>query len=261
MVCTPCNTQWMSRFENRKVKPVALPMIDGYSIEITPSQQAVLAGWANLRSIIIETTDPATTVSTQRQREQFRVSNEPASNTQVWVGRNGGTGLEEASSRHGRWHIQPQALDARGPDVFVGIDVLAMGHLVMFLITTNHEYFGLITPSAVTALGTKLTEIWPEPNAILRWPPDEALDHDDRETLRWALTGVDISDYRFPSLYWIINRFTGQRQFEAFFGGDAQGNPGHEPKSWVDQRSHVPRGWPCHPSSCRLSHATRMLVP
>jgi hypothetical protein len=52
-VCTPCNNEWMSQFQ-QTAKPILGPMIDGRPADLSPTQQGIIARWASMTAITAE---------------------------------------------------------------------------------------------------------------------------------------------------------------------------------------------------------------
>ena len=55
MVCQECNNTWMSRLENRGVKPFLEPMLTGkHAVTLDETQQRDLARWAVIKVLLME---------------------------------------------------------------------------------------------------------------------------------------------------------------------------------------------------------------
>ncbi len=92
VVCTPCNTQWMSQIENQ-VKPLLTQLIlkpDEPKI-FTDEQCTALIIWTTIKSIILDHADVAATGAapffTQAQRTKLRDDWLPPNRVEMWVGR------------------------------------------------------------------------------------------------------------------------------------------------------------------------------
>ena len=75
-VCSDCNSQWLSGFENR-IKSLASPLIVGegvVSLALAPESQALLAAWAYKMAMLVEVSTPDTSTEffTPADRLRFR---------------------------------------------------------------------------------------------------------------------------------------------------------------------------------------------
>ena len=58
-VCSSCNNEWLSIFENDQIKPLASPLIvEGEAVELTPKSQSRLAAWAYKMAMLVEVANP-----------------------------------------------------------------------------------------------------------------------------------------------------------------------------------------------------------
>jgi hypothetical protein len=185
IVCVACNTGWMSRLEFR-TKPTLLAMIDAAGpTDLSVLQQAGVSRWADVRVMVAETTDAASVVSSEHDRDWVRHYRTPAPHTQVWIGRNGGSRTDTASLRHRSAGVTPVDSDGLlGEDVLVRADVLTIGHLAIYVTgsTRPAPTVRQAPPAAMTFAG-KLVKTWPNTAASVHWPPDEMLTDDDLDEL------------------------------------------------------------------------------
>jgi hypothetical protein len=170
----------MSRLENQ-TKPLLLPLIDGESRHLDPSDQRTLARWADKTAVVLETTSPKTVVSSQADRTRIMQEEDdpaPAQFSRVWIGRTDLPARLPAS----------RARSVRVRDVVTGevggvrSDVLIVGHVVLYVVGATFPDLASI-PSAVVALNDKLAQIWPIAHRTFSWPSASALSSDDIETL------------------------------------------------------------------------------
>ena len=55
MVCQECNNTWMSRLENRRVKPFLAPMLTNeHAVTLDETRQRDLARWAVIKVLLME---------------------------------------------------------------------------------------------------------------------------------------------------------------------------------------------------------------
>ena len=74
-VCSDCNNEWLSIFENDQIKPLASPLIvGGDAVELTPESQSRLAAWAYKMAMLVEVANPDKPVEffTPAERLLFR---------------------------------------------------------------------------------------------------------------------------------------------------------------------------------------------
>lgn len=86
MVCRKCNNEWMSRLETM-VAPVLTPLVHGQTTELSPSDQEVLARWADKTAIVWEYADRKPVVSTKAHRYSMRAMQTAMPNFRVWIGK------------------------------------------------------------------------------------------------------------------------------------------------------------------------------
>ena len=74
-VCSDCNNNWLSIFENKQIKPLASPLIvGGDAVALTPESQSLLAAWAYKMAMLVEVANPDNPVEffTPAERLLFR---------------------------------------------------------------------------------------------------------------------------------------------------------------------------------------------
>lgn len=83
VVCTPCNTGWMSCLQN-ETKPVLLPLMTGDGDTIQHSGAATLAAWATMFALVYETSAPDYKLHVDTERSVFKSEKHPPPYWRYW---------------------------------------------------------------------------------------------------------------------------------------------------------------------------------
>lgn len=192
VVCGPCNTQWMSRLEN-KTKPILLPMIDDESQELDEDDQRTIARWADKLMMVFETTSPKTAVTTQQDRLRVMNESQPALRTQVWIGRT------EHSPHITEWRHNSvvlgshnsMLLGSNGETEKLRVDVLVVGYVCLVVTGSASRVY---EPAAAftNQLSDRLVRIWPITRQSVHWPPPAAMTAEDIQTARMSSLNMQV---------------------------------------------------------------------
>jgi hypothetical protein len=194
-VCQRCNNGWMSDLENEN-KPHVGAMIHDEPTTLEPWQQKLLARWAVLKAIVIE--------SANRLRTPFYTASErtgltPPSpflpiETRVWIGRLSAKAFHAGGTdAWGEIEKIPKALHA-------SITTIVVGHLVIQVQTVRT--LAMFSGTDVRLLQCKpgawdvsLSDIWPI-FGTRHWPPpvsfSKSVNNIGELIFRWH-TGTEIS--------------------------------------------------------------------
>jgi hypothetical protein len=142
MVCKPCNEGWMSGIEGR-ARPILEPLILDRPVQpISHEDQALIALWATLRSVVIEYTalDGLRASTADQRRFLYKAQMIPL-RTRVWIG-----SLEPQTVELGFAHrtnglaSRQDAANARagGHRIMPSVQqtTMVMGHLVLVVTTS-----------------------------------------------------------------------------------------------------------------------------
>jgi hypothetical protein len=184
MVCQECNNTWMSRLENRGVKPFLEPMLTGkHAVTLDETQQRDLAHWAVIKVLLMEHAmrqrrahlRPAVGYAPSDPELAWLYGNDdPPPRSRVWLG---------AFDARDRILVSTQSrlltsAPTRGTaaPVAAHMTTLTIGHVLLQIFSTN---FVLADAGSVPAYDANppqpyaqaLSRIWPIGRSRLQWPP------------------------------------------------------------------------------------------
>lgn len=184
MVCQECNNTWMSRLENRGVKPFLAPMLTNkHAVTLDEVQQRDLARWAIIKVLLMEH-------AMRQRRAHLRPTvgyapsdpelawlyrnDDPPPRSRVWLG---------AFDAQGRVLVSTQSrlltsAPTPGPaaPVAAHMTTLTIGYVLLQVFSTN---FVLADAGSIPAYDANppqpyaqaLSRIWPIGRSRLQWPP------------------------------------------------------------------------------------------
>jgi uncharacterized protein YlxP (DUF503 family) len=184
MVCQECNNTWMSRLENRGVKPFLEPMLTNkHAVTLDEIQQRDLARWAVIKVLLME--------HAMRQRRAhlrstvgyvpsdpelaWRYSNDdPPPRSRVWLGAFDAENRILVSTQSRLLTSAPTPGEAA--PVAAHMTTLTIGHVLLQVFSTN---FVLADEQSVPAYDANpprsyaqaLSRIWPIGRSLIQWPP------------------------------------------------------------------------------------------
>ncbi len=85
-VCIPCNGGWMSKVEDT-AKPLLTKLILNETVSLTLAQQALIAKWAVMTTIMAEYVNPENRATPKGDREYFYNRELPPEGWRVWIGK------------------------------------------------------------------------------------------------------------------------------------------------------------------------------
>jgi hypothetical protein len=184
MVCEECNNTWMSKLENRGVKPFLEPMLTNkHRVTIGETEQRDLARWAIMKVLLMEhamrqrRAHLRSTIGytpTDPELAWLYSNDEPPPRSRVWLG---------AFDARGKVMLTTQArllTSAPTPSgdhtVPAHMTTLTIGYVMLQVFSTN---FVLADAQAVPAYGANppqpyaqaLSRIWPIEHSRVQWPP------------------------------------------------------------------------------------------
>ena len=176
-VCGSCNSGWMSGLQER-VKPVAIPLIEGHPIKLSLPQQKALAAWIAMAVMCSEFGDKTRIAIHQDHRDiLYHHHVPPAGNWRIWIAR------YHTSEHARRWDhrvltIVPQkevdqAAFAAAPFYNTQSTTYRVGELFIHAISSTWRK--CIVKHRFVVPGNLLCEIWPARGASISWPPTRGL--------------------------------------------------------------------------------------
>jgi len=177
VVCTTCNTGWMSnRLENPAI-PVLTPLILGHERDLSIDDQKIIATWAFARAVIGEHLDPAGAAIPETQRHWLRDHLEPPENVRVFIAATDGhwqAGAPALGNVH--YSANKMAIDHDQTHVQEG---MTAGRLLGYQASILMRHLALQVVGSIidkaefahdAALNAYTAQIWPIEGPI-HWPP------------------------------------------------------------------------------------------
>lgn len=172
VVCkTHCNNGWMSRLDTT-VKPIATPLIKGATCTLSQSQQAPLARWIIMKTMVIEhaTNQP---LSTFHERQKIMQGSAPDAQWTIWLTQHTNQSRLRSYVRHllpERLEGTPGGLNLSNPGLKnTQFFIIRTGRLVVIAIFTRQKLH--FTPPGKDTI---FCQIFPF-NGVVNWPPLEVV--------------------------------------------------------------------------------------
>jgi hypothetical protein len=179
IVCGTCNGGWMSRLQNA-AKPILAPCIKGdWSKPMNDEEQAIIAAWATMFTMVLERADPNTIATSQTDRTALMQSSKALPDWWIFVGRSGGL---KAKFLHRAVGIEgPGWSQADHPDTHnTHVTTFVAGALLLQTLSSQVRFFSNPAKFAaqpyVNAMG--FAQIWPPQSSTVGRPPRLSTDQD-----------------------------------------------------------------------------------
>ena len=198
-VCHDCNNRWLSSLESQ-IKPLASPLIVGEGLDplvIAPESQALLAAWAYKMAMLIDVSNPDTSMEffTPADRLRFRQTTSVPQFVRVFLGRYK-FGHRPAHATAPR-HVLTDKADAKRR-FYLKPSTITAGHLAMQVMSVRavdskelvpaseieFEFCGLARDAVI--------QIWPPAPRDIAWPPAHTMSHQDIED--WTSMWIEAAD-------------------------------------------------------------------
>jgi hypothetical protein len=183
MVCETCNNTWMSRLENRGVKPFLEPMLTNkHDVNLDAAVQRDLARWAVTKVLLMEYAmrqrrahlrPVAGYLPSEPELAWLYAHDDPPPRSRVWLGAfdAGNTTVVTTQSR-----LMISAPTSVGPQLPAHLTTLTIGYVLLQVFSTNFvladeqaaDEYGLNPPQPYAQA---LTRIWPAGQNSVPWPP------------------------------------------------------------------------------------------
>jgi hypothetical protein len=167
-VCKTCNNGWMSKLEQETI-PVLKPLLLDLSIPRSSEEQIVLATWAMKTGMVLDSIYMHTHFYQKDECKNLRENRSIPTGTVIWIGRFFGNGKHAGLSDF--------SLDC-APDTKVanGCVITFIFSRVIFQILSvrpraDYKERRLHAPFRAGRWGELLTQIWPNSEAPITWPP------------------------------------------------------------------------------------------
>ena len=184
MVCQECDNTWMSRLENRGVKPVLEPVLTGeHAVTLDETQQRDLARRAVIKVLLMEHAmrqrrahlRPAVGYAPSDPELAWLYGNDdPPPRSRVWLGAFDARGQILVSTQS-RLLTSAPTRGAAAP-VAARMTTLTIGHVLLQIFSTGFVLAGAGSVPACDAnppqpCAQALSRIWPIGRSRLQWPP------------------------------------------------------------------------------------------
>ncbi len=171
-LCEQCNNRWLSVLEN-DVRPILQPMIHGGNHDLTPAAQQLLATWAVKTALMIDLTEPDSSIIPVGFYRQFRQQRRALPNTVVWT-------AGYLGSRWAAWAArQPLHLGSPPPTRPNAFLTTFTVHRVVFQVCGYFTRGGATVNDRRWQFAPALEAIWPPRNEVIRWPRNGCAFGDD----------------------------------------------------------------------------------
>lgn len=181
-VCASCNNGWMNRLEGH-VRPILLPLIEGRGAWLDVAQQATLARWIAMKTMVSEHAHLNDDVTPLADRIALRESGTVPSYYRVQIAKHDDWTWASSFYRH-------SATLSRGPTPETGgtrknIQVVSFGIGALFV---NVLASRAIDPDELFVHDASLfPRIFPEQTEVLDWPPDRGITADEMNLIATSL--------------------------------------------------------------------------
>jgi hypothetical protein len=181
IVCTPCNTGWMSRIQN-DAKPFLIPLIQGKKIVLGSAAQKAIGAWCAMVTITSDylPRDPSAIAISQAERDWFREHKAPPDHWKIWIG--------DYRRQKGVWnHYVVPILDSNNilhrPDGPLAqpntqSTTFVVGNLLVHTLssTGDLDLAARWNWPFSTRIGLNLPRIFPLKESFIVWPPQTLSD-------------------------------------------------------------------------------------
>jgi hypothetical protein len=188
-VCAKCNNEWLSDFENRKIRPLAAPLITGIDdLVLSPDDQWQISAWGYKMAMLLEVAIPADEAPprffTPAERKQFHDTTLAHERVRVFLSKyQYGQHPGHANLVIHRWTEREgsrESFDLRISTVTAG----ALGIQVMAVRSVTSGQLSYASKIEFEFLGKAkdaIIPIWPPSLQAVRWPPPKTMTQQDIE--------------------------------------------------------------------------------
>jgi hypothetical protein len=184
-VCRPCDTGWMAELEESG-RPFLTPLIQGQTRTQRYWRQTLTATWAANTAMVWDSVRPQHHMIPREVLHGLHRTQRLTYRQQVWIGRYVGSPPHHSFREVGAHVVGVVSDDAHDPnEAHAYLAAITVGELA--LVFYGHL---LGVPNAHKLPGgveQRVIQIWPPESEVLRWPPSEALDDVDIQTILVSL--------------------------------------------------------------------------
>ena len=167
--CVPCNTQWMSRIENR-AKDLLIPMIRGEPIDLAPPEQKTLARWAYLKTLVFSVTHPGVSIPSD-EWHRFYKRRKPPHLARIAI-----AAADTPSPSGGLFRMDPMTLDyLDGGTAETYRGTFFVGHVFMQVFGPKPLGHRVVSDRPIRKINDVFWNIWPTGKHVISWMPPDRL--------------------------------------------------------------------------------------
>jgi hypothetical protein len=167
-VCHNCNNQWMSQLETKTI-PILRPLLTDFSLPLEVNDQIVLATWAAKVALVFDSIYQHTHFYTKNECVAFNLTGAIPVRTKIWIGRYFGN-AQSANLSDFTLNHESDLKVANGC-----VTTIIAGHVVFQILSMkfrpDYEKRSLRGVIASAPWERLLTQIWPNGNTKITWPP------------------------------------------------------------------------------------------
>lgn len=191
-VCGRCNSGWMSQLENG-IMPIFSPMVMGTSVSLTASQQTQIAVWLTKTAMMYDSMDKGEVFYDGLDRQHFRKSVSPLSDTYAWLGYYS----ENSSLRGSVFHQTLRISLSSGNSCKMHLLTMNIGCLIGQIASVKRlAHIDLATTIDFQTSGPNLTDalvqVWPVNLRDVEWPPALDINTDRLKALAHRFGGEKV---------------------------------------------------------------------
>lgn len=200
VVCRQCNSGWLGQLEE-SVRPTLVPLITGERLNLTETEQTLLATWAAKIAMVAEHFRPIDHGISQDERTWLMDELAPPAKWFVWIAAYEGKEWGDLSIGQVRLALNPTPVTRPSDAAYYGqATTFGVGHILFCVVSGS-------SPVMETRFGgwdgDGLLQIWPTcPRSIL-WPPQTIFGDKQAYALanifKW---GGDLDDSLDPGADW-----------------------------------------------------------
>jgi hypothetical protein len=180
VVCTECNSGWMSELTNKAKEAFSLTILEGKPFTLGPQDAALLAAFTFMKAVVTNHNIDYEPFFTRAARERFRTSLAIPPWVKVWFG-----AFQGASRMSTKNNLSIISTDTPGP--LNGVEFCSftyvLGKLVLQLLAPrwkriSHRGRELLSLSPHVYWDAAAILFWPHDGKLPSWPPTKYLGED-----------------------------------------------------------------------------------
>jgi len=176
VVCEKCNNGWISELDNA-AKAVAIPLIRGENILVTPERQITMATWLTKMTMVGDSRKRRGYIS-KEERTAFMTLRQPPNLWEIWLSTYEGTDYRDLALFQNGANLNAAKLTAVSGQVvpigYLQTTTFGMGKTLGLVVGNDMSNLSF----SVGTLSQRARRIWPLSNAF-QWPLPSVLNDED----------------------------------------------------------------------------------